>query len=327
VSGGGPSVSVALCTHNGARFVEEQVRSILGQSVPPVEIVLSDDASTDDTVARVVALVEPSGVRLTVLSNVPALGVTRNFEQAILACTGEIIALSDQDDVWHPDRLERVLGRFAADPGLLLLHGDAVLVDERGEPLRHTLFESLEVSDDEITEIEQGRAFAALLRRNLVTGATAVFRRALVDAAVPFPAAWVHDEWLAVIAATIGRVGVTRERLVDYRQHGANEIGAQKRSLTGKVRRLLEPRTERNARLEARAAALVARLESWGSAVRPEMMESARAKLRHEIVRNSLPRNRVFRVGRVVNEARAGGYALYGRGTQDVARDLLQSAS
>jgi len=321
------SISVALGSHNGARFVGAQVRSILNQTRRPVEIVLSDDASTDGTVALVRTLVEPSDVALTVIENAAALGVTKNFEQAILACRGDLIALCDQDDVWRPDRLERVAAEFATRPDLLLLHSDARLVDAAGEPLELSLFETLEISAEETAQISAGNAFGVLLRRNVVTGATVVFRRELVSAAVPMPEAWVHDEWLASIAATMGRVDFSPEMLVDYRQHGANEIGASRRSFVGKVRRALEPRGERNARLERRAHALVERLESWGTAVPSAVVEGARGKLGHERMRNALPANRLRRIRPVLLEARRGGYSLYGRGTQDVVRDLLQSAS
>ncbi|MBC7760514.1 MAG: glycosyltransferase, partial [Candidatus Saccharibacteria bacterium] len=115
-------VSVALCTRNGAQFIEAQLRSILNQSVQPHEVILSDDASTDDTVAIARAVMnDDSGPILTVIPNPIALGITANFEQAILACSGEFIALCDQDDVWHPHRLSRALQQFEAQPSLDLL--------------------------------------------------------------------------------------------------------------------------------------------------------------------------------------------------------------
>ena len=320
-------VSVALCTHNGAAYVEEQVRSILAQTYRPAEIVLSDDASTDATIALVTALVEPSGVALTVFANSPALGVTKNFEQAVRGCTGDLVALCDQDDVWHPDRLALMVGLFDERSDLLLASGDAELVDAAGARLDHTLFEALEVDETELAAVDRGDAFAALLRRNLVTGATTVLRRNLVDIAGDFPSSWVHDEWLASMAAAVGRVMITRERLVDYRQHGANQIGAAKLSLRGKIGRVLEPRGSRNARLEARAQALVERLQLLGAAVPVAILAGARGKLDHERVRNALPANRLRRIRPVLAEARSGGYELYGRGRADILRDLVQPAS
>src|SRR4051812_21689758 len=121
-------VSVALCTHNGAAFIAEQLESIAGQRPAPAEIVLSDDASADDTVAIARAVMaEHPGIDFRVLENRPALGVTGNFERAVAACTGDLVALSDQDDLWHDGRLALVSAIFASRPELLLLHSDARL--------------------------------------------------------------------------------------------------------------------------------------------------------------------------------------------------------
>ena len=326
-SDGQLDVSVALCTHNGADFVEEQVRSILAQTRPPTQIVLSDDASTDATVALVTALVEPSGIPFTVLANSEALGVTRNFEQAVRACSGDLIALSDQDDVWHEQRLEVMTALFAGRPELLLAAGDARLVDEHGAPLEHSLFEALEISADEFASMRDGKAFATLLHRNLATGATTVFRRSLAEAAMPFPKAWVHDEWLASLGAAIGSIELVRDRLVDYRQHGSNQIGVSKLSLVGKLRRVFEPRSARNLRLVARAEALVDRLETTELTVDVGVLDGARGKLAHERLRSSLPVRRLARMLPVLREWRRDGYSLYGRGSADALRDLLQPAS
>jgi glycosyltransferase involved in cell wall biosynthesis len=316
-----PTVSVALCTHNGARFVAEQVRSILAQSVPPRQIVLSDDASTDETVAIVARAVAEHGssVELVVLRNSPALGVTANFEQAVRACTGEFVSLSDQDDVWLPERLERLLDAFEADTSLTLLFSDARLVDGDGRPLPDSLFDSIRFTPGEQFEVHDGRALDTLLRRNVVTGATVLFRRSLLDDALPFPASWVHDEWLAVIAAITGRVDFLAAQLVDYRQHGGNQIGARKPTLRDKISRVTVARGQRNARLAARAQALVDR-----GGFSPEVAALVAAKRAHEGRREAYPVIRLLRVGPVLRTLVSGGYSRFGRGRYDVVRDLLQ---
>ncbi|MGV8884441.1 MAG: glycosyltransferase family 2 protein [Microbacteriaceae bacterium] len=323
-------ISAALCTHNGALYVVQQVESILAQTVQPDEIVLSDDASTDATVdlVRQTVAAHPD-VELLVFHNDPALRVTKNFEQAMLACTGDLIALSDQDDLWAPDRLERIAEVFAARPDVLLVHSDARLVDANGDPLGETLFGSLEITAAELSAIDEGHTFDALMRRNLVTGATTVVRRSLLETAAPFPTSWVHDEWLAVIAAVMGRTAVLREPLIDYRQHGANQIGAAKLSARQKLRKLGVSREERNRGLVARAADLTERLERLserGELARGRALETARAKLAHERARYALPANRVARVPSVVRSLARGGYARYSRGVLDAVRDLVQPA-
>lgn len=326
-----PQISVALCTHNGAAYVRRQLESILGQSRRPAQVVVSDDASTDDTVATVcdafaAAVDTPAGPVpiLTLLRNSPALGVTRNFEQATDACTGDIIALSDQDDLWHPHRLQRLVPEFD-DPELLLLWTDGRLVDGEGRPLERTLFGSLELTGHERRLLENGRAFEGLLRRNLATGATILFRRELLQWARPFGRGWVHDEWLAIVAAAHGAVRAVDEPTIDYRQHGGNQIGMARPTLRHKVRRILESRADRNARLAAQFEVLADRLAGDAS-IAPEFARLAGQKAQFEGERSRLPTRRIRRVGWIAGSWRQGRYRRFAsRGRADVIRDLLQA--
>lgn len=327
------TVSVALCTYNGARFIEQQLRSILTQSVLPQQIVISDDASSDDTlaiVARVFDELDDSDaardIEVEILSNAAPLGVVANFQQAMLACWGELIALSDQDDVWHADRLAVAVARFESSDSLMLVHADARLIDAEGASLGHSLFDALGISAGERAEAAAGDELAVLLRRNLVTGASTMVRRRVLDAAVPFAPLWVHDEWLAMIATSIGTGELLDTELVDYRQHGGNQIGVQKLGVRGKLGRLVEPRNGRNVYLANRTAHLVERLESLGAIVRPDALARCREKLAHLRVRAALSPHRLGRIVPVLREAATGRYGLYSRGWGDVARDLLQPA-
>ncbi|MGR0320230.1 glycosyltransferase family 2 protein [Agromyces sp. ZXT2-3] len=326
-------VSVAIGTHNGARFVGEQIRTILGQSRPVDEIVVSDDASTDDTVGIVERTVEEfrdsgGSVELTVLRNARPLGVTGNFEHALRAATGDVVALADQDDVWRPDRIAVALEAFRKRPGLRLVASDADLVDAGGAPMPESLFATLGIDESGRTAVDGPGAFDELLRRNLVTGATVMLRRELVDLAAPFPSSWVHDEWLAIVASVSGGIGVLPERLIGYRQHGANQIGVTALGWSGRIDRLRAPRSERNTRLLARASALAERLPGIAGRARvvaPEFVATVTAdKLAHETARDALPASRVRRIGPVLREWRTGRYTRYGLGAQDVLRDLVQ---
>lgn len=328
---GSRAVSVALCTYNGARFVAAQVRSILEQTTPVTEIVVSDDGSTDDTMAvlesTLAAWTADGGAvpRVRILRNAEPLGVTANFEMAIAACTGPVIALCDQDDVWHPERIERLTAAFGDDDARPeLVFGDARLVGDQGEDIGTTLFSALGVSDQERDGVQHGQALAVLMRRNVVTGATAMIRSSLARRAIPFPTAWVHDEWLAMVAATRGDLGVVDEALTDYRQHPGNQIGASTLTLAVRFRRLVEPRTERNARLLERARQLAERMPSLDASGDGSLTAAADGKLRHEIVRSTLPAARFRRLPAVWREWRTGRYRSYGLGIQDALRDLIQ---
>jgi glycosyltransferase involved in cell wall biosynthesis len=323
------SVSVALCTHNGERFIEEQLRSILGQTLIPTEIVVSDDASTDRTIALIESTIADwrkqypdARFEVRFLHNPVALGVTSNFEQAILGATGDLIALSDQDDVWLPNRIERMVSVFDNRPDLLLLHTDAFLIDAVGRRMPGSLLEALEVSTRTRAAVHSGEALGELMKRNIVTGATTMFRRSLIKVAVPFPAAWLHDEWLAIVAASTGTVDLLEESLLEYRQHGANQVGAELLSFSDKVGRMLEPGTDRSRRLLVRTENLVARLDTL-HAVGP-LRDIAVEKLAHERARSMLGRRRLTRLVPIIRELRTGRYGLFGRGMTDAFRDLLQ---
>ncbi|MFU8945628.1 glycosyltransferase family 2 protein [Mycetocola zhadangensis] len=318
-------MSVALCTYNGSAHIGDQLTSILDQRFLPTEIIISDDASTDDTMEIAKRVLGRSKISVRFLRNRSALGVTKNFEQAALAVSGDIVVLCDQDDVWHPQRLERALAEFDARPELTLLFTDARMVNAEGEPLGYSLFDALEISSADRQAIHSGTGFSTLLRRNVATGATMAFRRSLLDIAAPFPVEWVHDEWLTILAAAVGQVDLLEEPLIDYRQHGGNQIGAREPSLGHKIRRVLEPRGERNRDLAVRTGILVEKLASLGDVVKPGDLTAARGKLRIERMRANLPENRLARVLPVLKEARSGDYARFtSQGNTEVFRDLFQ---
>ncbi|MEN0083799.1 MAG: glycosyltransferase family 2 protein [Leifsonia sp.] len=315
-------MSVALCTHNGGRFVREQLASVLAQSRPSTEIVVSDDASTDDTMRVVEEVLQGSRASFRMLRNDPAVGVTRNFEGAVKATSGELVALCDQDDVWHADKLLAASDALERT-GALLAHSDANLVDERGAPLGQTLFQWLEVSADDLAREQTEEGFSVLLRRNLVTGATVVFRRELLELALPFPEEWVHDEWLAIIAAATGRLVVVDRATIDYRQHGNNQIGVTEPHLRHKIARILGTDGERNRVLARKFAVLADRLDALDVPAR--VTELARRKAAFELRRSHLPAARWRRLVPVLRELRAGDYGEFAsRRRADALRDLLR---
>lgn len=320
-------VSVALCTYNGGEFLAEQLESVARQTVLPGEIVISDDGSTDGTSAIVERFAEASPIPVRFLRNPTALGVTRNFESAIRATVGELVVLSDQDDVWRPDRVERALAAFDARPELQLVCSDARLVGADGTPLGTTLFASLSIGPSERDRIRAGDAFGVLLRRNLVTGATAMFRRAVFDAAAPFPAPWVHDEWLAIVAAARGPIEFLDEPLVDYRQHGANQIGIVEPTLAYKISRLMQPGRQRNRDIADRVAGLASWLDDAREPAPRADPSAVVAKAAFERFRADLAPARWRRILPVMLRAPRGEYQRYAsQGALDIVRDLLQPA-
>ena len=323
------STSIVLCACNGARFLEAQWDSLLAQSSLPDEIIARDDASDDGTWALLQGLssrAEARGVRVRLHRNDRNLGYVANFEAALRDASGEVLLLCDQDDVWHADKLATVVAAFEQRADLLLLCTDARRVDAGGAALRRSLFEVLKVSRKELRQIHAGHGFDVLLRRSLATGATIALRRTLLADALPFPAGWVHDEWLAIMAAALRGFDCSDRSLIDYRQHAANQIGMPERGLATKWQDLRRPRAAMIDALIARNQALLGRLQASADAVPAACGEQTSEKLRHLHTRAAMHGAPWQRLGSVLRETLNGNYRRHGTGWRSALRDLLRRA-
>ncbi len=211
------TVSVALCTCNGARYIREQLQSIVSQSHVPSEVVVSDDDSTDETVRICREVAADTAVPFRILSNVPRLGLKKNFERAISATAGGIVFLSDQDDVWFPDRVERMVNCLLETPKTGLVYCDASIVDERLQPTGQTIFQSR-------PQLRQPETWngSRLVRGLQTKGCTLAFRRWLLPLIVPLPETWDYDYWISFLAASVSRVRCLAVPLMYHRRHAAN---------------------------------------------------------------------------------------------------------
>ena len=218
--------------------MHEQLDSILRQSRKPDAIVAYDDCSTDKTWDILQDFEKTSSIPVKIFRNATQLGVTKNFETAVRALDTDIICLSDQDDIWFPDKLSKLSSIFEHSPETALIYTNAALVDGNGNYLGSSLFEELEVTRKEVREIMRGEAFNVLCRRNVITGATTAFRRDLLSLALPFPETHVHDHWLALIGAAAARVHYLHEPTIKYRLHGKNVIGVRKPSRMEKCKEI-----------------------------------------------------------------------------------------
>jgi len=321
-----PTVSTVVCTYNGAAWLGEQLQTLLTQSRIPDEIVIGDDASTDETwrvIETFAAQARARGIALKLTRRNERLGYVGNFSRALSEVTGDIVFLCDQDDAWHPDKIATMVARFAADPALTFVHSDARLVDAAGRDTGHGLFEALELSAHERDSVRSGDAFIVYLRRNLATGAASAFRRSLLDVALPLPHDWIHDAWLATLAAAIGRIDIIDDALVDYRQHGGNQIGMAVRTPLQRIADMFRPRNDTIRADAARLDALVARLE--GRCADDACIEATRSMRDHLRTRLAIGGRPVWgRAAPVVREWTSGRYTLFGTGARSAIRDLLR---
>lgn len=321
---------MVLCTYNGAAFLAQQLDSLLAQTRRPDSVVINDDGSTDDTLLLLRQFEHRAraiGIAVDLRVNPDNLGYVVNFSQALARADGDIVFLCDQDDLWRADKIAVMAARFERQADLALLSTNARLVDATGADLGVTLFASLGIGARDLSVIHRGKGFAeVLLLRSMVTGATAAFRRQVVEQALPVGKGWVHDEWLAVQAAVRGRFDVLDECLIDYRQHAGNQIGVatRHRRLREVWRDLVRPRDSLLRKEAERFAILEERLTVTGPITYGDLA-LLKAKLQHLRLRaelGSLPRWRRFPKIWCGRE----GYRRFSTGWRSILRDLLRAA-
>ncbi|MDX9994573.1 MAG: glycosyltransferase [Rhodocyclaceae bacterium] len=315
-----PRFSIALATCNGARFLHALLDSLAAQSLRPHELVASDDASTDDTLHCLEAFAGHSPFPVRILRNREALGVAGNFGQALSACAGDCIALADQDDVWHPAKLEKLAAALAA-PGILAVFSDADVVDADLTPLGYTMWQRVRFTAQEQRRLARGEGFGILLKHRVVTGATLACKVGLRETALPMPPGWPHDAWLALLAAAQDGLAAVPEPLIAYRQHGANLVGGRRRTFLQEARAGLQLDRGDWYREELGLwRALDARLATLSAiAARAALAD----KIAHLEARARLPASRWRRVPGVLREVLAGRYARHARNWGSIALDLL----
>jgi hypothetical protein len=309
---------VALITHNGVKYLPQQLQSILAQTRAVIHIVVSDDCSTDGTWEYLEAWASQAPVRVTLVRNDPRLGLSANFEQAISLVEADIVFSSDQDDVWLPEKVALLAAVFEADDTVQLAHTDAILVDADGRDLGSTLFHELGISSMERREIRSGNAFRVYCRRNVVTGATAAFRRRLIGLVRPLPPKnlFYHDGWLALMAAASGRIVMLDTPTIQYRQHGANLVGVKRLGRLTKLRHLWwaigspSPLKATTDSLLAARATLHAHM-AGRDGLAPSHIAMAQETVDFIAWRGQLPANPVTRCTKVAEALLAGRYHTF----------------
>jgi len=222
------NVYIVLATHNGERFLAEQIDSIQNQTFENWRLLVSDDASTDRSKQIVCAAAEEDS-RIIVLESARStpVGVIRNFSillETALREGAHVCFVADQDDIWIRGKMEEQLSRFpqsGLETYARLVHSDLQIVNEEGDAIHKSFFGYRGLLPTPMRPLNQ------LLSLNFVTGCSVCVNRRLLELATPIPEeAIMHDWWMALVAAASGVIDYIAEPLVDYRQHEQNVIGA-----------------------------------------------------------------------------------------------------
>ena len=315
-----------MCTYNGAGFLPAQLESIVAQTRQPDEIVICDDGSTDET--RVLLQQFANNPRFLMNVNENNLGTLKNFEQAISLCTGDIIVLSDQDDVWREDKLETIGAAFERKPRMGLVFSDAEIVDENLNPTGRRMWNEVGFDAHKRRLVAHGRALDVLITGWTVTGATMAFRSEYKNVVLPIPTnlQMIHDGWIALTVASVADVVMIDEPLIKYRQHEGQQIGAPtpppkapKPSTLENLKRS-NPITELHRILGTLEQRLLDHKDEYDCR---KALAFVGNYSRHLDARANLPERRLNRVPTILRELLTWRYHEYANGFKSAAKDLV----
>jgi glycosyltransferase involved in cell wall biosynthesis len=214
----GKDISVVMTSYNGEKYIRKQIESLLQQRLLPKQIVICDDKSTDGT--RSILNEYLANDLFHIVFNEEQYGVVKNFQRGCAVVPpGNHVAFCDQDDIWEPQKLERLADEMQlVDDGVTpaLIYSDLSVIDREDNLVSRSFWERQQINVDDIS-------FEVLFFGNAITGCTIFANHAMVREFLAMNAkGCLHDEWMALIGYSFGKVRMVREQLVRYRQHESN---------------------------------------------------------------------------------------------------------
>jgi len=218
-------VDILVATYNGEKYLKAQIDSILNQTYDNIRIVISDDNSTDGT--RDILKQYETDDRITVFYQESNLGYIKNFEFLLNQVQNELYMLSDQDDIWLAEKVEKSVEKLKAE-NLDLVFGDLEVVDENLNTLYPSFVEYMKISRKIKNELGN---YKLQYLYNCMTGCTILSKKSFLDKILPLPSNskyMVHDYWIGLVVSLYGKIGFLDTPYIKYRQHGNNQIGTGK---------------------------------------------------------------------------------------------------
>ena len=230
-------VDILLATYNGEKYLAEQIESILNQTYKDINLIISDDNSSDSSL-KIIEEYAKKDDRIKVFKQEKNLGIVSNFEFLISKVNSKYFMFSDQDDIWNENKVEKTLKKIQ-DTDSDIIFTDLLVVDDKLNVLSNSYWELKGFKN----KILKFNSFEALYLNNYVTGCTMLMKREIISKVLPLPKNWkyvLHDYWIALITSQTGKVEFLNEPTIKYRQHKNNEVGSKKK--TESIKTLLEIR-------------------------------------------------------------------------------------
>ena len=323
-----------MCTFNGEYFLKEQLESILAQTIRPDELIVVDDCSQDSTLDILFSFKNAADFPVRIIVNKKNIGINKNFEHAIACCEGELIALSDQDDIWMPSKIESIINSFQQHPDCGYVFSNASLVNENGSYLGNDLWSSVNFNVNRYLKYTTGDQLEVMLRGgNFIYGMAMAFRSKYKNIVLPIESrlhsACTHDTWIAIILSAVGARGIPIEKsLVMYRKHAKQVTSIENKSNFYFRKNMFFQNNEKNIVLADVLMKIINRLDQVENSFDIVSVLNARKQLIdksiHLRARALISSGKFFkRLYIIYGEASSGRYKKYSGSYKSVLKDIV----
>lgn len=315
-------ISIAMTSYNASRYIGEQLQSFVAQTRLPDELVITDDGSTDATPEIVENFARAAPFEVRYVRNPVNLGVNANFGLAVSLATGDLVFISDHDDVWFPEKLATVEAAFEINPQVLVFVNDQVIAEANGRLTDRTVLGNVR---------KLGYA-----DEHYGTGACTTIRRSLLDVLLPIPTAGIpYDHWTNHLPYVLGVRQLIETPLQMYRRHDSNVTSSLLADEEASLVKLVKSSSEdarpsyrtKIAELDIESERLIARSAELdaiglGDAGRHGLVTLAEKRRDYEARIHTLDQGRLVRPLAIAQQLAKGRYRNF-QGWRSAAKDLL----
>jgi glycosyltransferase involved in cell wall biosynthesis len=313
-----------MTTYNGERFLQEQLDSFLQQTCLPDELVVCDDGSHDRTIAILESFSSRAPFPVRIYRNNANLGYSKNFEKAGSLCTGDIIAFSDQDDVWDAQKLEKFAKIMTDDPEVGFIFCDADIVDEELNSLGFSFWNFHNISKT-FAIFSKGELLDYFFNYDFILGAVTAIRKCIYTSLVPIPPSWVYDDWLPFASSVVSKVVKLPYEFNKYRKHINQSCGLRK------INRSIIEKIIDNSYKDTRAHFFnkeIKWLNGFIYLYKNNLIDGTIMRKIDEVIfhcdkRANIPYNIMHRIPFILNEIISGRYHKFYKGWRSAFRDLI----
>lgn len=220
-------IDILMATYNGEKYIRQQIESILNQTYTNFRLIISDDCSSDNT-RNILKEYKEKDKRIKIIYQEVNLGYIRNFEFLLKQVENELYMLSDQDDIWNLDKIEKSVNKLKKENADLVF-SDLEVINQDEELIAKSFWEQKGLNK----KIKKDKSKIGLRLNNYITGCTILSKKSFIEDILPIPTGTkylIHDFWIAIVISLKGKIEYIEEPLIKYRQHQSNQVGYEMKS-------------------------------------------------------------------------------------------------